>query len=185
MIIVTDLKPGMSFEYEGNIYTVLDILHNKTAMRQMIVKTKVKNLRTGAVTEINFTGGGKVEGVHLDKRQMEYLYDDGTGLVFMDTETYEQVSIPKDRLDWELKFLTSNCVVEVIYYESEILGVNLPSKVKLRVVHTEPAVKGDTATRAMKEAELETGLVVKVPLFIENDELLIIRTDTGEYDSRA
>ena len=141
MIIVNDLKPGISFEYEGNIYVVLDILHNKTAMRQMIVKTKVKNLRTGSVTEIAFTGGDKVENIHLDKRSMEYLYDDGVGLVFMDSETYEQVSIPHDRLEWELKFLTSNCVVEVVYFGSEILGVNLPSKVKLRVTHTDQQLK--------------------------------------------
>jgi elongation factor P len=185
MISVNDLKPGLSFSYENNLLVVLDILHNKTAMRQMIVKVKVKNLRTGAITDISFTGGDKVENVHLDKRTMEYLYDDGSELVFMNVETYEQVGINKERLEWEMKFLTPNSNVEVTYYGDEILGVALPAKVSLRVTHTEPAVRGDTATRALKEATLETGLVVKVPLFISEGELLSIRTDTGEYDSRA
>ena len=102
MIIVNDLKPGTSFEYEGNLYQVLNLQLNKTAMRQMIVKVKVKNLRTGVINELSFTGGDKVEQVHIDKKEMQYLYDDGTNLVFMDNETYEQIEIPKERLTWEM-----------------------------------------------------------------------------------
>ncbi len=185
MIQVNDLKPGQTFGHEKNIFVVLDILHNKTAMRGMIVKTKVKNLRTGVINELSFTGGDKVEAVHLDKKKMNFLYDDGDFLVFMDNGTYDQVNIPKDKLAWEMKFLVESQEAEITYFEGELLGVSLPVKVKLKVVKTEPGVRGDTATRATKDAVLETGHVVKVPLFIEEGELLLIRTDTGDYDSRA
>ena len=185
MIQVNDLKPGISFEYENNIYVVLDLQLNKTAMRQMIVKTKVKNWRTGSITDIAFTGGDKVENIHLDKKQMEYLYDDGSDIVFMDSETYEQINIPKSRLEWELKFLTPNQNVEVTFYGEEILGIALPAKVTLKVTETAPGVRGDTARAATKDAVLETGLTVRVPLFINEGDELIIRTDTGDYDSRA
>lgn len=185
MIHVNDLKPGLSFSYENNIFVVLDILHNKTAMRQMIVKVKVKNLRTGSVIELSFTGGDKVEAVHIDKRPMQLSYLDGDDYVFMDMETFDQVHVHKSRLEWESKFLVENQDVEIEYYNEEILGINLPIKVRLKIAHTEPAVKGDTVTKASKDATLETGHLVKVPLFIENGEVVIVRTDTGEYDSRA
>lgn len=185
MIQVNDLKPGQTFGFEKNIFVVLDILHNKTAMRGMIVKTKVKNLRTGVINELSFTGGDKVDSVHLDKKKMNFLYDEGDFLVFMDNETYDQVSIPKDKLKWEMKFLVESQEAEVTYFEGELLGLALPVKVKLKVVKTEPGVRGDTATRATKDAVLETGHTVKVPLFIEEGEILLVRTDTGDYDSRA
>ena len=150
MIIVNDLKPGTSFEYEGNLYQVLNLQLNKTAMRQMIVKVKVKNLRTGVINELSFTGGDKVEQAHIDKKEMQYLYDDGTNLVFMDNETYEQIEIPKDRLTWEMQFMKPNENVTISMYESEILGVMLPDKVTLQITECEQAVKGDTATSATK-----------------------------------
>lgn len=185
MIQVNDLRPGISFGYENNIYTVLDILHNKTAMRQMIVKTKVKNLRTGSVTELSFTGGAKVDALHLNKRPMQLSYVDGDDYVFMDMETYEQQNIHKTMLEWESKFLKENQEIEITYYENEILGILLPIKVQLRIAQTEPAVRGDTVTKASKDAVLETGHMIRVPLFIAQDEEVIVRTDTGEYDSRA
>ena len=185
MIIVNDLRPGVAFEYEGNIYSVLDVDRNKTAMRQMIVKVKVKNLRSGVINEISFTGGDKVEQAQIDKRKMQYLYDTGDDLVFMDNDTYEQLEIAKDRLKWELNFLTPNLEVEVIMYESEILGANLPDKVVLQLVECEEAVKGDTATSALKNAKCETGLEVKVPLFIDNEEHILVSTADGKYSGRA
>ena len=186
MIIVNDLKPGTTFENEGNIFQVLDISHNKTAMRQMIVKVKVKNLRTGLINELSFTGGDKVEQAHIDKREMQYLYDDGESLVFMDNSTYEQIEISKEKLQWELKFLKANDNVMISMYDgSEILGLILPDKVELQVVECEVAVKGDTATSAMKNAKLETGLELKVPLFIENDEMIVVSTSDGKYSGRA
>jgi elongation factor P len=185
MVQVNDLKPGQTFGYEKNIFVVIDILHNKTAMRGMIVKTKVKNLRTGVINELSFTGGDKVDSVHLEKKKMNYLYDEGDFMVFMDNETYDQVNIPKAKLEWEMKFLVENQEAEVTYFEGELLGLVLPVKVKLKVASTEPGVRGDTATRATKDAVLETGHTVRVPLFIEEGEILLVRTDTGEYDSRA
>lgn len=186
MIIVNDLKPGTTFENDGNIYSVLDIDHNKTAMRQMIVKVKVKNLRTGVINEISFTGGDKVEQAHIDKKEMQYLYDDGENFVFMDNETYEQIEIPKSRLEWEKQFMKENDNVTISMYEgSEILGVILPDKVELQIVECEPAVKGDTATSATKNAKVETGLEIRVPLFIQNGEMVLISTADGKYSGRA
>ena len=170
---------------EGNIYQVLDILLNKTAMRKMVAKVKVKNLRTGAINEMARNSGYMIESIRLDKRQMQYLYDTGDFLVFMDQETYEQIEISKDRLTWESQFLKGEELVEITSYENEILGINLPAKVALKIVECDPAVRGDTVNKAMKDAVLETGLKVRVPLFIENGEVVSVRTDNGEYDGRA
>lgn len=185
MVNVTELRPGNYFEEEGNIYRVIDILLNKTAMRKMVAKVKVKNLRTGAVTEIARNSGYQIETIHLDKKQMQYLYDSGDTLVFMDQNTYEQVEISKDRLQWESQLLKGDELVEIISYGSEILGVNLPAKVALKVTQCDPATRGDTINKAMKEVTLETGLKTKVPMFIEEGEVVLIRTDNGEYDGRA
>ena len=185
MVIVNDLKPGSTFEYEKSLYQVMNLALNKTAMRQMIVKVKVKDLRSGVVKEISFTGGDKVDDVHVDKKEMQYLYDDGDSLVFMDNETYDQISIPKDRLTWEMQFLKPNDNVNIIMYNGEVLGVILPDKVNLEIVECEQAVKGDTATAALKNATLETGLTIKVPLFIQNHEMVIISTADGRYCGRA
>ncbi|AMC93351.1 elongation factor P [Erysipelothrix larvae] len=185
MISSNDLRSGMSIIYDNNLYQVLDISHNKTAMRQMIVKVKVKNMRTSSITELSFTGGDKVEPAHIDKRSMQYLYDAGEGLVFMDAETYEQIEIPKERLEWEMNFMTSNLDVTIVMYENEVLGVQLPEKIALTVTEAEPAVKGDTATNAQKNAVVETGYAVRVPLFIDQDEVILINTNDGKYAGRA
>lgn len=185
MISSNDLRAGNVFLYEGQHWMVLDIMLNKTAMRKMVVKVKSKNIRTGAITDIAFNGGEKVEDVRLDKRPMQYLYDDGDFLVFMDQETYDQISLPKENLKWESNFLKGEEIVQITSLEGEVLGVELPAKVALQIVECEPAVRGDTVNKAMKNAVLETGLRVRVPLFIENGESIIVRTDNGEYDGRA
>ncbi len=185
MIIVNDLRPGLFFEYEGNIYSVLGVDRNKTAMRQMIVKVKVKNLRSGVINDISFTGGDKVEQATVEKNKMQYLYDSGDTLVFMDNDTYDQVEIPKGNLDWELNFLTPNLDVEIQMYEGEVLGLNLPDKVELELVECEQAVKGDTATNALKNAVTETGLQLKVPMFINQGDRVVISTADGKYSGRA
>ena len=185
MIIVNDLKPGNNFEKDGEIFTVLNVDRNKTAMRQMIIKVKVKNLRTGVINEISFTGGDKVEPANIDRREMEYLYDDGENLVFMDTTTYEQIEIPKTRLKWEMQFMKENDNVTISMFNNEILGVILPDKVELQITECEQAVKGDTATAALKNAVVETGLAIKVPLFIQNGEMVVISTADGKYCGRA
>ncbi|MBQ6593241.1 MAG: elongation factor P [Solobacterium sp.] len=185
MIIVNELKPGTTFEYDRNIYQVLNLDLNKTAMRQMVVKVKVRNLRSGVINEISFVGGDKVEQAHIDKKEMQYLYDAGEALVFMDTETYEQIEIPKSRLEWQMQFMKENDMVNVTMYQNEVLGVALPDKVALQIVECEPAVKGDTATSATKNAKLETGLEIRVPLFIQNGEMVLISTADGKYSGRA
>ena len=185
MVNVTELRPGNYFIDEGNLYQVLDILLNKTAMRKMVAKVKVKNVRTGTINELARNSGYMVDNVRLDKRAMQYLYDSGDFLVFMDQETYDQVEIPVDRLQWEKQFLKGDEVVEITSYEGEILGVNLPAKVTLKITQCDPGVRGDTVNKPTKPATLETGLVVRVPLFIEEGEEVLVRTDTGEYDGRA
>ncbi len=185
MILVNDLKPGMSFLENNDLYRVLDISRNKTARSQMNIKVKVKNLRTGTMTEIGYTAADKVEQAILDKNNMQYLYDGGDGLIFMDIQSYEQIEIPKTRLEWELQFLKENDNVTITFFGSEIIGIELPDKVALKVTQSDDAVKGDTATNAQKNATLETGLVVKVPLFITEGEVVLVSTSDGKYSSRA
>ena len=185
MINVTELRPGNYFLEEGNIYQVIDILLNKTAMRKMVAKVKVKNMRTGAVTEIARNSGYGIENIRLEKRPMQYLYDTGDALCFMDAESYEQIEISKERLAWELNFLKGEETVEITSYEGEVLGISLPAQVALKITHCEPAIRGDTVNKAMKDAILETGLKVRVPLFIEEGEEILVRTDNGDYDGRA
>jgi len=185
MVNVTELRAGNYFIEDGNIYQVQDILLNKTAMRKMVAKVKVKNVRTGAMTEMAKNSGYMIETIRLDKRKMQYLYDTGDALCFMDQETYEQIEISKDRLQWEIQFLKGEEVLDIASYEGEILGISLPAKVALQIVDCEPAVRGDTVNKAMKDAILETGLKVRVPLFIDNGEVILVRTDNGEYDGRA
>ena len=185
MILVNDLKPGTTFIYEGSLYITLSTSLNKTAMRQMVVKAHAKDLRTGTIKDVVFTGGDKVEPAVIDKNEMQYLYDAGDDLVFMDTSTYDQIEIPKANLEWELNFLKPNDTVNITSYEGEILGIQLPDKVALQAVEVEGAVKGDTATSALKNAVLETGWNVKVPLFIEQDEMILVSTIDGKYCGRA
>ena len=185
MIIVNDLKPGNNFEKDGEIFTVLNVDRNKTAMRQMIVKVKVKNLRNGVINEISFTGGDKVEQAMIEKKKMQYLYDSGDAYYFMDNETYEQIEIPHDHLEWESNFLTPNLEIDVLSYDGEVLGVGLPDKVELGLSECEPAVKGDTATNALKNATCETGLQIRVPLFVNETDRVIVSTADGKYCGRA
>lgn len=185
MILVNDLRAGMTFEHEGEVFLVLDKTNNKTARSKMSIKTKVKNMRTGSITELSWTSGDKAKRAHMEKTEMQYLYDGGNVLVFMDTSTYEQLEIPKEKLEWERNFLKENQDIEIVFYLGEIMGINLPDKIALQVTETEPAVKGDTATSASKNAVLETGLEVKVPLFIERDEIILVTTIDGKYSSRA
>lgn len=185
MVNVTELRPGNYFIEEGNIFCVQDILLNKTAMRKMVAKLKVKNVRTGAIIEIARNSGYGIEVIRLDKKKMQYLYDTGDALVFMDPTTYEQIEIQKDRLTWELQFLKGDEIVDITSYDDEVLGITLPAKVALKITVCEPAVRGDSVNKALKDAIVETGLKIRVPLFIDNGETVLVRTDTGDYDGRA
>lgn len=185
MINVGDLRPGITFQYDGNLYVVLDYSHNKTARAAANIKVKMKNMRTGTTTETTFGNSEKVQRAHIDKNKMAYLYANGDMLVFMDNETYEQIEIPETNLKWEINFLKESDEVEVTSFEGEVLGVALPINVPFKIIETEPAVKGDTATGATKNAIIETGYQIKVPLFIEEGEVVIVNTVDGKYQGRA
>ncbi len=185
MINVGDLRPGTTFQLDGNLYIVLDASHNKTARAAANVRVKMRNMRTGTTTETTFGGNEKVARAQIDKKKMQYLYDSGSDLVFMDNETYEQIEIPSANLEWEMNFLKVSDEVEVTSFEGEVLGVALPINVPFKVIETEPAVRGDTATGATKNAVIETGYQIKVPLFIEEGETVVVNTVDGKYQGRA
>jgi len=185
MISVNDFKTGMTIEVDGDIFTVLDFQHVKPGKGAAFVRSKLKNLRNGNIVERTFRAGENVGRAHVEHREMQYLYASGNEHTFMDTETYDQITIPASQLEWELKFLKENAIVNVVSYQGEILGINLPNSIELKVVETEPGVKGNTATGATKNAKLETGLNVQVPLFINEGDVLLIDTRDGKYISRA
>ena len=185
MINTNDFKTGLTITYEGNLYQVLEFQHVKPGKGAAIVKTKLKNLRTGSIVEQTFTSGIKVPTAHVDKIKMQYLYNDGNMYSFMNMNTYEQVEIDKSQISNEVKFLKEGLEVILYFYENEMLGIELPEKIDFKIIQTEPAVKGNTATNATKDAIIETGYLVKVPLFIEQDEEIIVSTKDGKYSGRA
>ncbi len=184
MIKVNDLKNGVVIEYDGKLMQILEFMHvlqNKVAY----VRVKMKNLRTGAVMETALKGSDSAfKRCYVDKRSMQYIFSSGDTYTFMDNETYEQIEVPTTHIEWEKNFLIEGLNVEITSYESEILGVNLPDKITLEVTEADPAVKGDTKTNALKDAIVETGFKVKVPLFIEAGTRIIISTIDGSYCGR-
>lgn len=185
MIIVNDLRNGMTFKYNDNLFITLESQHSKSARGQAHVKVKVKNLRTSAITNIVFTGGEKVARAYLDKKVMQFLYSSDNQLIFMDNETYEQIEIMQSKMKWEMNFLITGQMVQVLKYEDEILTVNLPDKVILKVISAEQAVKGDSTSNPTKQATLETGWSLQVPIFINQDDKISVSTLDGKYHQRA
>ena len=185
MISVNDFKTGLTIEVDGELWRVIEFLHVKPGKGSAFVRSKLKNLRTGAVQEKTFRAGEKVEQAQIDNKQMQYLYADGNNYVFMDTTTYEQLELPGDKIKDELKFMKENMLVNIMMYGSETLGVDLPNTVDLEVKETEPTIKGNTAPGGSKPATMETGLVVQVPFFINEGDVLTINTQDGTYISRA
>jgi elongation factor P len=185
MISVNDFKTGLTIEVDNGIWRVIDFQHVKPGKGAAFVRSKLRNLRTGAIQEKTFRAGEKVEKAQIDNRRMQYLYASGDQHVFMDNESYEQIELPAARIDNELKYLKENMEVFIIMYQSEVLGVELPNTVELEVTETEPGIKGDTASGGTKPATCETGLVVQVPFFVNQGDRLIINTTDGTYVSRA
>jgi len=185
MFNINDIKNGMTFVFEGNIYQVIEFLHVKPGKGSAFLKTKLRNLRTGSTIEKTFNTNIKLEKAMIEKRSMQYLYASGDSYNFMNMETYEQVELSKDQLGEDSKFLKEGLNVDLSFFEGELLGIMLPDKIEYEVAHTEPAVKGNTTNNAMKDAEMENGLMVRVPLFIETGEKILVSTSTGKYDSRA
>lgn len=185
MISTNEFKNGMTIQYDGGLWKIMEFQHVKPGKGQAFVRSKLKNLRSGATQEITFKAGDKVDQAMIETKPMQYLYDNSGMHVFMNTETYEQVEIPEDIIKDELKFLKENMEVEIIFFETEVLGLDLPNKVELEVVETTPNISGDTQGGGSKPATLETGAVITVPLFINKGDILVINTADGSYSSRA
>ncbi|HEY3314786.1 MAG TPA: elongation factor P [Bacillota bacterium] len=185
MISTNDFKTGLTVEIDGQVWTVVEFQHVKPGKGAAFVRAKLKNLRSGSVVERTFNAGEKLPRAHLERREMQYLYQSDGLYNFMDTENYEQMTLSKDQIGDGVKFLKENMLVNVLFFQSQTFGVDLPNSVELKVVETEPGVRGDTATAGTKPAKLETGAIVKVPLFINIGDLLKVDTRSGEYIERA
>jgi elongation factor P len=185
MISVNDFRTGLTIEVDGNIYSVVEFQHVKPGKGAAFVRSKLRNLRNGNITEMTFRGGEKVNPARIETSTMQYLYNNGDEYTFMNTETFEQLTFNRSQIEYELNFLKENMNVQVMQYNGETIGIQLPNSVELKVIECEPGVKGDTATGATKKATVETGYVVNVPLFVEVDDVLIIDTRSGQYISRA
>ena len=184
MIDINNIKNGMTVIIDGQIYQIVDFLHVKPGKGSAFMKMKLKNLRAGTTLEKTMNTNIKLEKANITKVQMSYLYSTGDEYVFMDMNTYDQVTLPEKQIEDEAKFLKENLEVELVYFNDELLGVNLPDKIDYKVTSTTDAVKGNTSTNAQKDAELENGLVIKVPLFINNDDEVVVSTADGKYVSR-
>ena len=185
MININDIKNGMTIIIDGNIYLILEFLHVKPGKGPAFVRIKLKNLRTGSTIENTFNTNIKFEKAIVEKKPMQYLYGTADTYNFMNMETYEQIDLTKDQLGDDAKFLKEGLNLDVTFYKGEVLGITLPEKIEYEIAHTEPGVKGNTATNATKDATLENGLTIKVPLFINENDKVIVSTKDGKYDSRA
>lgn len=185
MISVNDFKTGLTVEVEGDIFTVIDFQHVKPGKGAAFVRSKLKNLRNGNTVERTFRAGETIGRAIIENRAVQYLYNSGNEYSFMDNETYDQFELQKKQLEWEINFLKENMTVNITSYQGEILGIQLPNNVDLKVVETEPGIKGNTAQGATKNATVETGLTLQVPLFINEGDVLLIDTREGKYVSRA
>ena len=185
MISVNDFRTGVTIEFEGNVWQVIEFQHVKPGKGAAFVRSKLRNLRNGNIQEKTFRAGERVSRAHIETKTMQYLYASGDSHAFMDTSTYEQIEMQTSQIEHELKFIKENMEVSLITYEGEIIGIDLPNNVELEVTETEPGLKGDTVSGGSKSATLETGLVVQVPLFINQGETLLISTSDGKYVSRA
>ncbi len=185
VISSNDFRNGVTIELDGQVFSVIEFQHVKPGKGSAFVRTKLRNVKTGAVVERTFNAGEKLPRAHVERREMQYLYASGDEYSFMDTETFEQVSLTAAELGDALHFLKENMNIALLQFQGITIGVDLPNSVELKVVETDPGLRGDTATGGTKPAKLETGYVVRVPLFIENGDTLIVDTRSGEYLSRA
>ncbi|MBQ1389488.1 MAG: elongation factor P [Clostridia bacterium] len=185
MISAGDFRNGVTFEMDGQVVSIIEFQHVKPGKGAAFVRTKIRNVITGAVVEKTFNPNDKYPTAYIERKDMEYSYADGDLYYFMDTETWEQIPIGKDKLGDNFKFVKENMVCKILSYKGNVFGVEPPNFVELTITATEPGVKGDTATNATKPATVETGAEVRVPLFINEGETIQIDTRTGEYLGRA
>ncbi len=185
MITAGDFRNGVTFEMDGQVFTIIEFQHVKPGKGAAFVRTKIKNVISGAVVERTFNPNDKYPTAFIERKDMEYLYNDGDLYYFMDQETYEQLPINKEILGDAFKFVKENMVCKVLAYKGNVFGIEPPNFVVLTVTQTDPGFKGDTATNVTKPATLETGAEIKVPLFINEGDAIQIDTRTGEYMARA
>jgi elongation factor P len=185
LISSNDFKTGISIELDGDAYQVVEFQHVKPGKGSAFVRTKLRNVRTGAIVETTFNAGEKMPRAHLDRRDMQYLYNDGEYYVVMDMENYEQTNLTEEQIGEGKNYLKENMTLSVLFFKGNIMGVDMPGQVELEVIETEPGIKGDTASGGNKPATLETGYVVRVPFFINVGDVLRINTKNGEYIERA
>ena len=185
MIDVNQLRRGTAFTQDGNLFKVQEYEHRKPGRGKATIKVNVKNMRTGALTVMSFTSGDRVEDVRFDKRQVQYLYDDGDNYVFMDGTTYEQSFVAHNVFGEDSDFLTENLELELLFFETEVLDYILPKSMEFDVTWAENAVAGDTTSGATKEVKTETGLTVRTPLFVKEGDRIKVNTETRSYITRV
>ena len=185
MVTAGDFRNGVTFEMDGNVYSIIEFQHVKPGKGAAFVRTKIRNVISGAVTEKTFNPNDKYPTAFIERKDMEYLYNDGDLYYFMDSETYEQLPISPNVLGDNFRFVKEYMVCKVLSYKGNVFGIEPPNFVELQVTETEPGVKGDTATNVTKPATLETGAEIKVPIFINEGEMIRVDTRTGEYMERA
>ena len=185
MVSAGDFRNGMTVEIEGNVFQIVEFQHVKPGKGAAFVRTKLKNIISGGVIEKSFRPTERFENAHIDRVDMQYLYNDGDFYNFMDVETFEQIALNNDQVGDSLKFVKENEMVKICSYKGNVFSIEPPLFVELVITDTEPGFKGDTATGASKPATVETGAVVYVPLFVNQDDKIRIDTRTGEYMARA
>lgn len=185
MITAGEFRNGATFELDGQIFQIVEFQHVKPGKGAAFVRTKMKNIITGATVERTFNPSDKMPKAHIERKDLQYLYNDGDLFYFMDTETFEQMPISKATIGDAFKFVKENMTVKILSHKGNVFGIEPPTFVELEITETEPGFKGDTATGATKPATLETGAIVKVPLFINQGDVIRIDTRTGDYLERA
>ena len=185
MVSASEFRNGVTFELDGQVYQIIEFQHVKPGKGAAFVRTKLRNVITGATVERTFNPTDKMENAIIERKDMQYMYSDGDLFYFMDTETYDQIPLNAETVGDALKYVKEEVVVKVLSHKGNVFGIEPPFFVELKITMTEPGFRGDTATGATKPATVETGAIVKVPLFIDEGELIRIDTRTGEYMERA
>lgn len=185
MISSNEFKRGQTIIYKDSLWQIIEFEHVNPGRGQAFVRSKLKNMRTGANQEVTFRASEKLETAHIDRDKMQYLYEDDGMHIFMNVDSYEQVGVPAERIEEELSYLKDNMEVQLVSYDGEVISLELPPKVNLEVTATEPGIRGDTQSGGSKPATLETGAVITVPLFVNVGDTLEVNTEDGSYSSRV
>jgi elongation factor P len=185
MITANDLRPGKAFELDGELFVVTSFQHIKPGKGSPFVRVKMRGIKSNVTTERTFRPDEKLKDAYLEHKKMQYLYKSDKDYIFMDTETFEQNTLNEEEIEEEANYLIENSMVDILFYNNKPIGIDLPTSINLKVVKTEPGVRGDTAQGGSKPATLETGFTVQVPLFIEEGDIIKVDTRTGEYIERV